>query len=155
MHRGMSSTRSRVSEPLPTDTIGLVTRILEGYATNGVFRGFSVIAQTKATAKYRIVWHERTCELLFSVSRRTLRFGTILSDSSGIKEISNFVELLHSSERPPHRRIDPARARLRCFYRGGNIFFTITVIRNDFEYATRKLIHAANEILIDAEPKWK
>jgi len=151
----MSSTRSRVSEPLPTDTVGLVTRILEGYATNGVFRGFSVIAQTKATAKYRIVWHERTCELLFSVSRRTLRFGTILSDSSGIKEISNFVELLHSSERPPHRRIDTARARLRCFYRGGNIFFTITVIRNDFEYATRKLIHVANEILIDAEPKWK
>ena len=151
----MSSTRSRVSEPLPTDTVGLVTRILEGYATNGVFRGFSVIAQTKATAKYRIAWHERTCELLFSVSRRTLRFGTILSDSSGIKEISNFVELLHSSERPPHRRIDTARARLRCFYRGGNIFFTITVIRNDFEYATRKLIHVANEILIDAEPKWK
>jgi len=151
----MSSTRSRVSEPLPTDTVGLVTRILEGYATNGVFRGFSVIAQTKATAKYRIVWHERTCELLFSVSRRILRFGTILSDSSEHKKVSNFVELLHSSERPPYRRIDPARARLRCLYRGVNIFFTITVIRNDFEYATRKLIHAANEILIDAEPKWK
>jgi len=77
----MSSTLNRASEHLPTDTIRLVTRILEGYATNGVFRGFSVIRQTGTTAKYGIVWHyDRALQLILSVPKRTLRFDPLLTD---------------------------------------------------------------------------
>ena len=149
----MSSTRSRASEPLPTDSVPVVTRILEGYATNGVFRGFNVIAKTPTTGKYRIVWHyNRALELVLSVSKSTLRLGTVLpnirSRSIMSREVKKFVEALHSSQRPDHRRIDPARARLLCSNRSGNIVLTMTVLANEFEYATRKLIHATNEIFM-------
>jgi hypothetical protein len=149
----MSSTRSRASEHSPTDTIRLVTRILERYATNGVFRGFSAISQTSATAKYRVVWHyERALHLFVSVPKRTLQLGILLPDvpsrSPMYRDLRKFVELLHSADRPAHRRVDPARAHLVCSNRGGNVGVTMSVVENDFDYATRKLIHAANEILL-------
>src|SRR5439155_20917779 len=130
----MSSTRNRPSERLPTDTVRLVTRILEGYAINGVFRGFSVIAQTRTTAKYRIVWHyDRALDLIVSVRKRALQLGTLLPDvpprSSMYRDIKKFVESLHSNNRPDHRRIDPVRARLRCSNRDGNIVVTMTVFK--------------------------
>src|SRR5262249_49865825 len=149
MPPGMSSTRNRASEPLPTDTVRLVTRILEGYAANGVFRGFSLTTQTSAAAKYRIVWHyDLVLPLVFNVTKRTLQFAPLLTDipssSSMYRELRKFIELFHSKERPAYRRVDPARAQLRCSNRAGNVFVSIVMESNEFEYGTRKLIHAAN-----------
>jgi hypothetical protein len=149
----MSSTRSRASERLPTDAISVVTRILEGYATNGVFRGFSVITQTRPTAKYRIVWHyDRALELVLSVSKRTLQLRDVLpnipSRAPMYRDLKKFVQALQSATRPDHRRIDRRRARLLCTNRRGNVVLTMTVLENEFEYATRKLIHATNEIFM-------
>jgi hypothetical protein len=140
-------------EPLPTDTVRIVTQILEGYATNGVLRGFNVIYQTHTTAKYRIVWHyDRTLHLTLNVPKRTLQLRTIFPEqplrSPMYGDLKEFVERLHSSERPDHRRIDPACGRLACSNRRGDVAVTMTVVKNDFEYAVRKLIHAANEIFV-------
>ena len=49
---------------------------------------------------------------------------------------------------PDHRRIDRRRARLLCSNRRDNVVVTMTVLENEFEYATRKLIHATNEIFM-------
>jgi hypothetical protein len=149
----MSSTRSRASELSLTDRVRLVTRILEGYATNGVFRGFSVTAKTPTTAKFRVVWHyDRTLELVLRVPDGTLHLSSVLpnipSRSPMYKDLKKFVETLQSGERPDHRRIDPARARLVCSNRQGNVAVTMAVVEDEFEYATRKLIHAANEIFM-------
>jgi hypothetical protein len=149
----MSSTRSRASERLPTDPIFVVTRILEGYATNGVFRGFNVIRKARTTAIYRIVWHyDRPLELVLSVSKGTLQLRDVLpnipSRSTMYRDLKEFVEALHSATKPDHRRIDRRRARLLCSNRRDNVVVTMTVLKNEFEYATRKLIHATNEIFM-------
>ena len=49
---------------------------------------------------------------------------------------------------PAHRRVDPAKARLRCSNRSGNIAVSITAANGDYEYAARKLIHTVHEIFM-------
>jgi hypothetical protein len=112
-----------------------------------------VTAQTRTTAKYRIVWHyDRVFEVTLNVSKRTLQFGTVLPDvpprSPIYRELKTFVEDLQSDKRPDHRRVDPVRAQLGCSNRRGSVVVAMTVASDEFEYGTRKLIHAVNEIFM-------
>ena len=152
MRQEMSSTRSRASVLSPIDAAGLVTGILEGYANNGVFRGFSVSKATRNGAKYTIVWHyDCRFELVFKAAERTLtlRRGltSIRSSSPMYRELQSFVEDLHSPERPAHRRIDPVRTRLHLSNRAGDVSIKIN-LGKDLEYGTRKFIHGVNEIFV-------
>jgi len=130
-----------------------VTEILQTYADRGVFRGFSAGAASASKASFRMVWHhDRTFEMLFDSRRRTMRFPVVLPGvPAGSAMYREFREYLHSrqaSDLPEHRRVDPARALLRCNNRDGAVSVAITSLDGDFEYTTRKLIHTVHEIFL-------
>jgi hypothetical protein len=131
----------------------LVTSILEDYACRGVFRGFSIAPPKSGIALFRMVWHyDRRFELLVDPRKKTLCFPALLpavpANSAMHRDFKSFIASRHSQELPNHRRVDPAKARLRSGNRLGNIWLTITVNDGDFEYAVRKLIHTVHEIFL-------
>ena len=125
--------------------VDLVAGILENYADRGVFRGFS---KEPGRARFKMLWHrDRLFEMILDVAKKTLRMPVVLPDApkSMYREFQEWVEARHSDELLEHRRIDSMKARLRCGNRGGNVSLTLTVKDGDFEYGTRKLIHAVHE----------
>lgn len=62
------------------------------------------------------------------------------------RELRQFVRDRQAAERPEHRRIDPAKAAVRCSKRAGNIGLTVTALDGDLPYAVRKLIGLVQEI---------
>jgi hypothetical protein len=128
----------------------LVAAILETYADRGVFRGFSKAAAGAGKAAFKMLWHrDRLFELILDVPKKTLRLPLVLPEvpasSSMYREFQEWVESLHSEDLLEHRRIDRKKAHLRCGNRGGNVSLALTVIDGDYEYGTRKLIHAVHE----------
>ncbi len=130
--------------------IELIATILEGYATKGVFRGFSRGTAGKSKAAFKMMCHrDRFFELLLDVTKKTLRFPVVLPEvparSSMYRDYQGFVESRHSGDLPEHRRINPAKARARCSYRDGNVSVTLTVLDGDFEYGARKIVALVHE----------
>ncbi|HTR38739.1 MAG TPA: hypothetical protein VMH80_22690 [Bryobacteraceae bacterium] len=133
--------------------VALVTSILEGYASKAVFRGFNAQAAGPGKARYRMVWHyERQFELTLDVRAKTLRFADLLpgmpAKSAIYKKLKAFLKERQSPATPEHRRVNPAKARLRVSNRAGNVSLAFSVPGGDFEYATRKIIHLVHEIFL-------
>ena len=128
-----------------------MTSILEGYAEKALYREFSPGPARNGVIPFAMVWHfDKRFDLLFDPGKKTLRFPRLLPavPPEMYGAFKSFVENLQSTELPEHRRIIPAKARLRCNIRGGVVSLTLTVKDKDFEYATRKLIHAVHEIFL-------
>lgn len=131
--------------------VPLVSGILQGYADKGIFRGFSPGPVSGSRTSFRMIWHyDRRLELLLDASKKTLQFPELLPgvDDSLYRDFEGFIASRHAKDLPPHRRIDPSKARLTCRRNAGRVSVTMTVKGGDFEYATRKLIHAVHEIFL-------
>ena len=131
--------------------IPLVTGILQGYADKGIFRGFSAGPVAGGRASFQMVWHyDRNFELVLDAAKKTLQFPALLPgvDDELYRAFEEFVASRHAKDLPPHRRIDPSKARLTCRRKAGLVSVTMTAKDGDFEYATRKLIHAVHETFL-------
>jgi len=100
-----------------------------------------------------MVWHyERQFELTLDVRAKTLRFADLLpgmpAKSAIYKKLKAFLKERQSPATPEHRRVNPAKARLRVSNRAGNVSLAFSVPGGDFEYATRKIIHLVHEIFL-------
>jgi len=129
------------------DRVEQVGRILQDYADRAVFRGFSPGRKNS----YKLLWHrDRFFELHVNPRTRTLRFPTVLPqvEAAMYRDFQQFVASRTSSDVPEHRRIDTNKLRVRCGNRAGNVSLTATVLDEDYEYATRKLIHLVHETYV-------
>lgn len=140
---------------MPTNStpIDQVTALLENYAGRGVFRGFAKGPVTNGTARFKLLWHrDRYFDLILDVPKAELRFAVVLPDvppdSSMYAEFKQFIASRRADDLPPHRRIDPAKARARCANRKGSVSLTLQILNGDFDYATRKLIHLVHEVYL-------
>ena len=141
--------RKKTPKPVATP-VELVATILEGYATRGVFRGFSRGPVRGGKASYKMLWHrDRFFELILDPTRKAMRFPVVLPEvpagSSMSREYGQFVQSRGDTSLPPHRRIDPKKAVVRPVHRAGSIGLAVAVKGGDYEYATRKLIHLVHE----------
>jgi hypothetical protein len=145
--------RLRTKEPpkKAAKPIDIVTAVLEGYAEKAVFRGFSAHPGRGGRATYQMVWHyDRSFELLFDAPKKTLQFPVVLpgvpARSAMYRELQAFLKSRQSAETLEHRRVNPAKARLKAANKAGSVSITITARDGDFDYAARKAIHIVHEI---------
>lgn len=122
--------------------------LLKGYATRGVFRGFS---RTGSTFKMR--WHrDRDFALTLNVRTNTLQMPLVLPEvpakSAMYREFRKFVQERQAAGRPAHRRIDPNKAEVRCINRAGNVGLMVKALDGDLKYAIQKLIALVQEIYL-------
>lgn len=137
-----------------TNTIARVGDVLEEYAQRGVFRSFARGPVNKGVASYRMLWHhDRVYELAFDPAKNILRFTGLLpdvpTDAPMYKALRAFIRKRQSEQMPEHRRIDPEKAQVRTYNRGGAVTLTIQAKDSDLEYTTRKLINLVHEIFLD------
>ena len=132
-------------------SVDTVADVLEGYASRGVYRGFSREPVGKGKAVFKILWHrDRSLELILEAHSHTIRLPMLLpdADASMCRELGRFLRLRHSPKLPEHRRVDLRKACIRCSHRRGGIAVSLTVKDRDYEYGTRKLSHVVNEIFM-------
>ena len=125
--------------------------LLEGYAARGVFRGFSCGVPVAGRETFKMLWHrDQQFQLEVNMQAKTLRFPLVLpqvpAKSSMYREFRQFVTEQQAEGRLEHRRIDPAKVKIACSNRAGNVGLTITAIDGDLEYSIRKLIGLVQEI---------
>jgi hypothetical protein len=131
----------------------LVRDLLKDYASRGVFRSFHEEPHRAGRTSFTMLWHhDRTFTCVLDLPRRTVSFPALLpgvpARSSMAKELKAFLGRFQTAAVPPHRRIDPAKARLEVGIRAGSVSLALIVVHGEFEYAARRLVHLAQEVFL-------
>ena len=143
--RGSRRTSPRVNP------VGVVEGVLRGYVDRGVFRSLGAPVPRGAQTSFTLVWHHgRSFRVVVDSTARTVSFPAVLPSiparSSMLGELRRFTRQFTTSDLPPHRRVDPGKARLRLTARPAGVSLSLTVVRGEWEYCTRRLVHIAHEI---------
>lgn len=132
----------------------LVSSILEGYASRGVFGGFRQNKRQARMAEFMVLWHfRRVFPILLDEAKASLTVSGLLPHVSAAPklrgDLAAYLCYCAAPERPAHRRIDPEKARVTCYVRRDSLSLRIAVQDGDYEYATRRLVHLVNEVFLD------
>ena len=116
-----------------------------------MFRSLGAGTPRGAQTAFTIVWHHgRSFRLIVDRAARTVSFPSVLpaipARSPMLGELRRFTRQFTSAELPPHRRVDPAKGRLRLASRRAGVSLSLTVNRGEWEYCARRLVHIAHEI---------
>ena len=130
---------------------GVAETVLRGYVDRGVFGSLGAGVPRGTQMVFTIVWHHgRSFRLIVDRAARTVSFPAVLpaipSRSPMLGELRRFTRQFSSADLPIHRRIDPAKGRLRLASRRAGVSLSLTVVRGEWEYCTRRLVHIAHEI---------
>jgi hypothetical protein len=130
-----------------------VSELLRGYAERGVFRSFSQADRRGGKTTFNILWHHgRVFRLVVDTTAQTVSFPALLPDVPAgapmLKELKAYLHQFETKAVPAHRRIDPAKARLRVTRRAGNVAVTLAVKRNQYAYCARRLVNLAHEVFM-------
>lgn len=136
------------------DPAEIVADALEQYAKRGQFRGFGRAGVKGGKTFFRVHWHhDRVFDIIYDGQKNSLAFQRFLpnvhASSAMYAELKRFIKARRSPNIPEHRRVDPAKAQLRPYNRGGHVSLGITIRDGDLHYAVRKLIHLVHEIFLD------
>jgi hypothetical protein len=131
----------------------LVTSILEGYASRGVFAGFRQNKRQARKADFTVQWHfRRVFSIVLDQAKASLTLTGLLPQVSAApslrRDIAAFLRHCAAPELPAHRRIEPEKALVTCYVRGDSLSLRVVVQDGDYEYATRRLVHLVNEIFL-------
>lgn len=132
---------------------GIVGVALRGYAARGVFRSLSDGTRHAARTTFTLLWHHGlTFRFVVDQAESTVAFPALLpavpARSAMARELKAFLEPFQTAAVPEHRRIDPRKARLQLTFRGGAASLGLVVKNREFEYATRRLVHLAQEVYL-------
>ena len=126
-----------------------VAAVLESYAQRGVFRSFH---QTGSEFHFHWLWN-LPFHLTFDAPTATIAFPALLTDIPRGSELDQalkaFIRSCCTPDRPPHRRIDPARLAILYSNHGGAVTLKIRSRDRDFAYAATQAIHLVNEIFLE------
>lgn len=100
-----------------------------------------------------MVWfRNRPYDVTVDTRRGVVRCPLVLpqvpADSEMYRKLKAFVKSRQGEEVPPHRRIEPGKARASCANRGGNVALSLTIRDGDYEYSLRKFVHLMQEIFL-------
>lgn len=130
-----------------------VNDVLRDYAGRGVFRSVSDGDRRAGTTSFTMVWHHGLVfRFVLDCSAATVSFPALLpgvpARSSMAKELKAFLGRFQTDDVPAHRRIDSTKARLRISIQSGTVSLALVVRNSEFEYATRRLVHLAQEVFM-------
>ncbi len=133
--------------------LAVVRRELEQYAERGVFRSFSPISSSNGKTEFQFSWlWNKPFHLGFDEKRKTLTFRRLLPNlpvGSPIETgVRAFLESVASSERPEHRRLDPARVVIQYSNQRGTASLAFRVLDADFAHGVQRTMDIVNEVFL-------
>ena len=134
-----------------TPDVDIVDAILRTYADKAVLKGYARLTHTSAVARYRIRWfYDQAIDVTFDRKRQVISLVDLLPsvdvEPALAKNLRIFLKRF--ADMPEHRRVDETRAELTLRRKANALTLSIRSLDSDLDYATRKLIHIANEILL-------
>src|SRR5579871_443147 len=131
--------------------VDLVDGILRTYAEKGVFKGYARLKHSASAAQYRIrSFYSRPMDVSLNRKRQTVSLPDFLPsidlDPALARDLRAFLRQM--SDLPEHRRLDETRAQLTLRRKGNALTLAVRSLDGDLEYACRKLVHIANEVLL-------
>ena len=134
-----------------TSDVDLVDGILRSYADKGVFRGYARLGHTDSVAHYRIRWfYSRRIDVSLDRKRQMIALPGFLPSIDVEPHLARDLRafLRPFSDMPEHRGLDETRAQLRLRRKGTTLALAIRSLDGDLDYACRKLVHIANEVIL-------
>ncbi len=136
----------------------VVRENLQAYADRGVFRGFNEVK----SGQFRFVWLVRhQMELSVDTAKHVLRFKQLLpaipASSPLYAELKSFIRERQATGLPSHRRIDPRRAEVSCFNRGGFVSLSLKVKNRQYAYGVNRIVNLVHELFLhlrDTHPEY-
>ena len=130
-----------------------VRAVLSSYARRGVFRSFqeTFAGPGKVCFQFHWLWNA-PFTLTFHPKSGALSFDGLLPEVARGSELEKglkaFIAECCSPGRVEHRRVDPRRVSVAASNRGGRMSVRVRARNNDYDYAARKAVQLANEILL-------
>ena len=102
----------------------------------------------------RFLWHApEPHSLRFLPRRDALVFVDLLPGipypSEMDRALRSYVASRSNPNLPEHRRLDPAKADVRCRNRAGSVSIEVRCLDGDFGYAATKAVKLVNEVFLD------
>ncbi len=133
--------------------VAIVRRTLKEYADRGVFGSFTEKALKNSKIQFDFLWlHNKRYTLVFDAEKDSLTFKDCFPHVPARSEmyggIRDFLKERSNSKLRAHRRIDPKRAVVACSNRSGKVSLSVEVKRNQYTYATKKLVNLLHETFL-------
>ena len=137
----------------PADFAAKARAFLEAFSDRGVFEGFSEGAATHEQLRFNLVWlQKKRFELLVDPVNRTVTVPMVLPNVPARSLLDRnwrrFVKACASAQKPPHRRIDPAKIAMGCVKSRGALGVRFSLLDDDVDYALQRLIHLVHETYV-------
>lgn len=149
-----------------SDPLEVVGEVLREYAGRGVFSDCRMVRRRGGNgADYHFGWlygqpFTLACEPKHGRLSLPDLLPNVARDSLLFKEVKAFLKGRADADLPDHRRVDPARASAAAKLREGMVSLELTLTnaapdaREDYAYATRKLVNLAHELFLFMNEYW-
>lgn len=133
--------------------LAIVRKTLKEYADRGVFGSFTEKDLRNSKTQFEFLWlHNKRYALIFDGKNDSLTFKDCLPGIPARSEIDGGIrDFLKERSNPKllaHRRINPKRAVVTCSNRAAKVSLSIEVKRNQYTYATKKLVTLLHETFL-------
>ncbi len=130
-----------------------VRECLKEYADRGVFRGYTERPARLGRIVFRFSWLARhPYDLQYDPRTGTFVFLNALPNVEArtplARALKTFVAGRSDESLPEHRRIDPARANMSAFIRGGDMRLSVVAEPGHHAYAANRVVNLMHEVYL-------
>lgn len=135
------------------DGLADVRSRLQEYAERGVFRGLAERPARRGRYEFTFRWlAPAPFTLRYDPASGTLAFRDLLPNvpprSKLAGALRRFIRGRASAELPAHRRVDPARAGVRCFVRRSALSLEVVAREHHHGYGVNRAVNLVHEIVM-------
>ncbi len=137
LHEGLTDVRARLQE----------------YAERGVFRGLAERPARRGRHEFTFRWlAPAPFTLSYDSASGTLAFRGLLPNVPARSPLAGalrrFVRGRAAADLPPHRRVDPERADVRCFVRRSALSLEVVAREHHHGYGVNRAVNLVHEIFM-------
>jgi hypothetical protein len=141
------------------EAISIVAGTLRAYAARGVFQDLQMAPSKKAGIEFHFTWlYDQPFTLTCDLQRKRLALIDLLPGvqrgSMMYKELNTFLKSRSDADLPEHRRVDPQRGAVTSRMRDKLVSIELTLLGQEYEYGTRKLINIGHEVFLFLSQYW-
>ncbi len=149
----MSPAESEMPQSAVGDGVDAVRGCLKEYADRGVFRGYTERPARLGRIVFRFSWLAREpYDLQYEPRTGTFVFLNVLPNVPArtplARALKTFVKGRSAESLPEHRRIDPARAVVSAFVRGGDMRLRVVARRGEHAYGANRVVNLMHEVYL-------
>jgi len=138
---------------LRRDRVAGVRVRLQEYADRGVFRGLAERPVRRGRHEFTFRWLTPSpFTLSYDPASGTLAFRNLFPNVPARSPIAvalrRFVRARAAAELPPHRRVDPERAWVRCFVRQDALSVELVARDDHHDYGVNRIVNLVHEIFM-------